>query len=304
MKVGVKVGPNEQQWRGVLEQSQAKYCEVWFRLDQKERFEPLFEYLRQNQIEFGLHFWAILSGGYEPNLAFAPEGIAQESQELMQETLELASKVGAVYVNIHPGSLKLKRLDLDKREMALLPGKGVTEAEAMASLIKRVTELHQEADKLGVRFLTETVPKNDMQHWRDMSGRLNPQRTENISPEIIVELAEAGLWVTNDFGHTAAAWETEDKNWLWEKVWQVSQKLAEQTKLVHLNTIMPPFNGTDAHSGILEKDFEAGAFPNKQQVIELLRLFKNRDDVWVIPEPEEEDMVDNYKAILELVRQV
>lgn len=302
MKLGVKIGPEK--WHQVLEDSQAKYCEVWFRLDYAPQLTPVFEYLRSHSIHFGLHFWAVLPSGYEPNLAYQSGGIADQSQKLIAQTLSLAYQFGAQYVNIHPGSLVLKKLDLDHQTMALATEPAISSQQALESLLTQTQKLKMLADKLGLLFLVETLPKNDAHHWRDQTGRLTTLPAQNISPDLILKLAQSGISITNDFGHLAASWENELSNQLWPKVFSISQQLAPYTKLIHLNTVAPPFNGTDSHGGVLDSDFSSSVFPNRHQILELLRLFKGRNDVWLIPEPPAEVMVQNYQAIKTLLQEV
>lgn len=301
MKYGVKIGPEN--WQEALAQTGAEYCELWFRVDQEERFGQIFKHLQSHNLKFGLHFWAVLSGGYEPNLAFEPNGVADQTQELIARNIDIAKRVGAHYVNVHPGSLLLHKLDLDRKEIIVLPGREISESGAWESLLRRSRELEDYAKEKDVLFLMETLPKNEPTHFRDATGRLEPQEAGNIAPELVVKLAKAGILVTNDFGHTPMGWEGEDRDFLFAKLLSITKELAPQTRLIHLNTVVPPFNGTDSHNGILEKDFASGAFPNREQIIELLRIFKDRDDVWVIPEAEVPDMTDNYFAIEKLFRE-
>lgn len=288
----MKIGPEK--WREVLEATKPEYCEVWFRVDQEEQFREIFKYLQSHNIEFGLHLWAILPEGYEPNLAFEPEGIADQAQELIKQNIDIARRVGAHYVNIHPGSLYLQKLDLDQKQTTILYDREVDEDEAWKSLLRRSQELNEYAQELGILFLVETLPRNELKHGRDPSGRVKVQEGKNISLEMIEKLAESGINITNDFCHTACQWNTQDREVLFQNLLGTTKRLARQTRLIHLNTMVPPLNGTDSHNGILEKDFAAGAFPSREQIKELLRIFKDRDDVWLIPEPEVSDMAENY----------
>jgi hypothetical protein len=82
-----------------------------------------------------------------------------------------------------------------------------------------------------------------------------------------------------------------------------TKKLALQTRLVHINTMPPPFNGTDGHLGILDKDFKKDVFPSREQIKLLLSSFSDRKDVWVIPEPFL-DHVENTKALIKLIEEI
>ena len=84
MKVGIKVGPKD--GIKILEKSQAKYVEVWFRLDWQEKYLPLFEYLNKNKVNFGLHFWAVIKGKYFPNLLGTNKEVREQTLKLAEDT--------------------------------------------------------------------------------------------------------------------------------------------------------------------------------------------------------------------------
>jgi hypothetical protein len=300
MKIGVKIGPKN--WREALGQVEPECVELWFRLERKDEYGEMTDELRKRNIPFGIHFWASIDGKYEPNLAYEAESIADRSEGLIKETVDIASRINATYVNIHPGSFTLKLLDFEKMELTVVPGKEVGVEQGRISLLRRIMKLHEYAKSKNVLLLTETLPKNETSHWRDMTGRNNPQMSKNIPPEVLVDLGKQGTWVTNDFSHTASSIISDDRNVIWNYLWDMTNKLAPFTRLIHLNTVLPPFNGTDSHNGVLSEDFAANVFPTKDQVMQLLSLFINRDDVWLIPEPEIEKMVYNYQAIQEIVK--
>ena len=160
MKLGVKIGPEK--WREVLQASQAQYCEVWYRLDWADRFVAIFDYLNAQRINFGLHFWAQLPGGFEPNLAWEADGIAAQSQQAMLQAIDTAAQVGAAYVNVHPGAFRLKKLYLDEERMELVEGKTVTADQAWQSLDQRTQTLPQYACSRNVLFLVEMIFSNGM----------------------------------------------------------------------------------------------------------------------------------------------
>jgi len=299
MIAGVKIGPKN--WQEILNKGKPDCCEVWFRLDWADQFANLFKTLNKKNILFGLHFWAMLPGKIEPNLAWEKEEIADQTVELMKQTIDIAQKIGARYVNVHPGSLMLKKLDLENQQMTLIPNKKISLDKARKSLIPRVKLLNQYASKADLLLLVETLPKNEPAHFRDHTERQKVQEVNNIPLDLMIELANAGIFITNDIGHTAASLITKDREKLWKYLLKATKNLASQTKLIHLNTILPPFNGTDSHNGLLKKDFDQNVFPTKNQIIELLKIFCDRDDIWIIPEPEMKDMVRNYRVIKHLL---
>ena len=299
MIAGVKIGPRN--WQEILNKGKPDCCEVWFRLDWADQFTNLFQTLNKKNIPFGLHFWTMLPGKIEPNLAWEDDGIADQTVELMKQTIDIAQKVGARYVNVHPGSLVLKKLDLENSEMDFISHKTISRDKARESLIPRAKLLNQYALKSNLLLLVETLPKNEPAHFRDHTGRQEVQEVNNIPLDLIIELANAGIFITNDIGHTTASLITKDREELWKHLLKATKNLASQTKLIHLNTTLPPFNGTDSHNGLLKKDFDQNVFPSKNQIIELLKIFCDRDDIWVIPEPEMEEMVENYRGLKKML---
>lgn len=303
MKIGVKIGPAN--WKHVLGEITPSCVEVWFRLGAESESAPIFEELNKKQIPFGIHFWGVLKEGYEPNLAFGPDCIAEKSAVLVRETIDIAAACHASYVNVHPGSLTLRTIDLDNKSMQVLHDRMVTEKQAMDSLIAQTAALDTYAKSRQILFLIETLPACELEHWRDDTGRVHVQEAGNITALMIYEIArKTGVAVTNDFGHTIASWVSDDRDYLFNQLKSVTAKLAPYTRLIHLNTVRPPFNGTDSHDGVLPEDFSAGVLPTREQVRELLSLFKNRDDVWIIPEPSIDTMVANYHEIHQIVKEL
>ena len=93
MKIGVKFGPDN--FDIVLSQTTPECAEVWFRLDWAEKYDKAFEELRNKNIPFGLHYWLVLENGIEPNLAYAPDGIAEKTEQSMKETIDIAQEVAS-----------------------------------------------------------------------------------------------------------------------------------------------------------------------------------------------------------------
>lgn len=295
MKVGVKIGPEN--WKQVLSEVTPACVELWFKLDLIDQYDEMVAELQKRTIPFGIHFWASTKKGYEPNLVFEEDGVADESEELMRQTIDYAKAVRATYVNVHPGSFTLKYIDFEKKKMVLIPGETVEVDQGKEVLFNHCKSLNEYAKSKNILFLVETLPKNELEHWYSPEGRKNTQPADNVSPEILLELAKSGISITNDFSHTVSSVVSDDREFLWKYLLDTTKQLAPFTKLIHLNTVIAPFNGTDSHNGVLPEDFAQNVLPTKEQVLKLLQLFKGRDDVWVIPEPDIEKMVANYRAI-------
>jgi endonuclease IV len=304
MKVGIKFGAND--WKERLEKSGAKYAEVYFRLDWKEKYTELFEYLRRNEIQFGLHFWALIKGKYMPNLAYSWEGVGDETEKLIRETIDIAEKEGAYYVNFHPESMRNLELDLDRQEIRLVDSEKISEEEAFESLERHLENLKKYGGDRGVNTYVETVPKFCPSHFREddkQDGRMNPVESWGMPTKYLIELGKRGHSICCDVAHTAAQYPNEPRENIFEKMFSDIQKLAPYTKLVHVNTSLEPLNGTDSHNGVLQDDFLNNVFPSRDQYLKIFGVLKKYPDIWYIPEPQIENMVENYFEIRKLLEE-
>ena len=284
MTAGIKVGPAN--WKAIFSDYYPRVCEVWFRVDWIDRYLRLFRYLRRKNIQSGLHFWGMLPGGIMPNFAFPDPDVREPSLVLVKQTIDAASEFGLTYVNIHPGSYRLSTVNLNRLFMRPVPGRETSSREGEAVLRENISVLHEYAKKRGVILLVETLPAKEPMHWRDLAkGRMRTQDMKNVPVAAVEMLAENGAWITNDLCHTAMDIVSDDRTHLFAKLLEKTKRLAKQTRLIHANTMLPPFNGTDGHLGILDEDFKSGVFPSREQLVHLLSVFAHRDDIWVIPEP-------------------
>lgn len=303
MEVGVKVGPEN--WVKVFSSTKAKYCEVWFRLDWQEKYTPLFKYLKKNKIAFGLHFWSMIKGKYFPDLLCLKNNIAARTFKLIKKTINIASYWQAVYVNFHPESYRLSLLDLDNSKIKTLNSKEPIDREkSFNQLLFYLNKIKKYADKKRIIPFIETVPKYMSSDFKNIElGRLKPQKSEGLETEKFLQLTKLGYPICFDIGHTLGQCITNDRKKLFNYLLTAAKKMLPSVGLIHVTTNIPPFNGTDSHNGILEEDFKQGALPTKLQLIKLLSLFKDKN-VWLIPEPRIDKMVDNYFALREIVKEV
>jgi hypothetical protein len=299
MKIGLKIGPKN--WHSVLDQITPECVEVWFRLDWQQKYGDMFARLNLQSIPFGLHFWGILPDNLEPNLCSINPEIVEKSYQQMRQTLEIASEIGAHYVNIHPGTLKMKKLDLDQSQMTLIDGPVQELQPAISGLINRLKSLHQIAGQLGVLFITETLPKFEQMHWRNPDGRQQTQDPVSIDLQTMIKLSGVNLNICNDICHDLTWFAQLPENEAFNQLLNFSRQIKNSTKLVHVGTIAPPFNGTDSHNGILVSDYELGSFPALNDIRSLLQLYLDQSDIWIIPEPQLEHMVANYLVLKKLI---
>lgn len=282
MKAGIKSGLIN--YKEILPKTNAKVCELYFRIDRKDDYDDLYRILKERNIQAGLHFWAVLPSGHMYNLAYPNKDIQKQSLDLIKETINIASQNQFRYVNVHPGNYCLCEMDLNKNRYGKI-GPKANETEGNKYLFENTQTLHEYAQKQGVLYLTETVPSKDALIWYDEPSRLNPADIGYVRVSTIIELANMGFYVTNDLGHSLADIVSDDRTALFDNLVRITKSLAKETKLIHSNTSKPPFTGVDTHNGVLESDFVQNVLPTKQQIKILLGLFKNRSDIWVIPEP-------------------
>lgn len=297
MNLGIKVGLNN--WRKNLTKSEACYCEVYYRLDKEKEYKDLFSYLRKNKISAGVHFWAVLQNGILANLAVDDAAVIKESKELLKRTIDLSWKHGFFYVNTHPESFQKIKADLDSGK-ATLVGKVTPKETGEKILLENVLELSDYAKKRGVLFLIETVPSRMPNIWWADHREITAINSYQVPFDVYLKLKEKGTLFANDFGHTMAMERNLPREILWQRLWEKTKILFKKTKLIHLNTTIPPFNGTDSHHGFLEEDFRQGAFPDLKRYKILLSLFKDRQDVFAIPEPSENHL-ENYLVLKKII---
>lgn len=73
---------------------------------------------------------------------------------------------------------------------------------------------------------------------------------------------------------------------VWQFVYEKTKKLLPAIKLIHVGFVIPPYNGTDFHDHLNHPMLATtSAVPNRQHMIELLKLFANGNDVWMLVEP-------------------
>ncbi len=300
MKVGIKVGPTG--WQKILSKTKPDCCEIWFRLDWYKQYLSLFKYLNKQKIPFGLHFWATVDGKYFPNLLGLHDQIAEKTFLLIKQTIDIANKWQASYVNFHPESYRLNLLDLDKKTITTLnPNELIDRKKSFKQLLFYLKKIRNYTNKKKVIPFLETVPKYVPANFHEVKkGRANPQHSEGLETEKFFELSKSGYPICFDIGHTTAQCIINDRKKLFNYLMNAVKKMMPTIGLVHITTTIPPFEGTDSHNGILEKDFKKNIFPNKKQFIQFLSLFKDKD-VWLIPEPQKEEMAANFFSLKKIV---
>lgn len=298
MKLGIKVGGNPDDiYR--LEKTGARYCEVRFIVEEAHKFADLLNYIKKQNIQPNFHHWAAFDG-ILANPA-APGSLGEQTVKTIKKTIDIAASYQAGYVVIHPG--ETKKNIVNHKQGYIRPVKTIaTTDEAEKLLLKRIELLNNYAKDKGVMFLTETVPPYDPEKWMSAEGRINKVDIGKLQFGIIEKIAHRGHFIANDFEHTACHIQSESHDKIYSYLYQKTKKLAPQTKLLHLGYIIPPYNGTDYHGDLSDPEFVSPeALPNKVEMFKLLQLFKDRNDVWVIPEPTN-DHVGSYKVAQELLR--
>jgi hypothetical protein len=298
---GLKIGPLSP-WQTVLAKAKPAFVEVWFRLDWAKKYTPVFNYLKKNKISFGLHYWAMISGRYYPNLLTWNQSVAEETFKTIIETLKIGAQWGASYVNFHPEAYHLALLDLNKSTVKIVDqNKPLDRDKSFQQLINYLEKIKQYGQTKGVIPFIETVPKYGLTNFNDMqTNRTDIQKIEGLETERFFTLAEMGYPICFDIGHVISQIISNNRQKVFNYLFHAAKKLKSAVGLMHITTNLPPFNGVDSHSGILDADFKQDVLPNKEQLIKLLSLFKDKD-VWLIPEPQKGKMLANYFRLQELV---
>lgn len=287
---GIKLGPKD--WLTKLDQSQTQLAEVWYQVNHPEWYQEMFQVLHDRGVVFGLHFWGMTSTGHEANLAYPGKNF-QESLDLVRACLNQAIEQQAAYVNIHSGNLKLMNIQLGELSQ-ILPDTNsleISDTQAITTRNQILSDLGHYANSHQVHLLVEAIPQKV-----GTDSRLNPIDQYPASLTGILNLCRQGLiGFTNDFCHTF----TFDQ----DNFQTITQDFAPHTRVVHVNTLTPPYNGTDEHRGILPDDFNIpGVFPSQDKLIDLLGLLnqQSNSDVWLIGEPKDQHL-ENYFELCKLL---
>jgi hypothetical protein len=302
---GFKTGPlSWEEGKSLVLNEKAQMCEIWFRVDKSEEYNEYFKWLAKHQITIGLHHWAVCKGGIKNNLSTHNKEVRNETIAQIKESINISSEYGCVYVNIHPGALFLEKVTLSPWASVLMKNtKPTEETEANKLTLEAAIELDAYAKKKGTMLFVETIPSSECIVGGDRNNVYQPQ---NTSLEVMKDLAREGITIANDLAHTAAFIEnntTPSKKDLWQTLINFTEATHAATKLLHVNTLQPPYNGTDSHDGITDENFAAGVLPNEEQMKEILGIFKERDDIYLVPEPKQ-NMKENHLALKKMVAEL
>lgn len=285
MTLGIKVGPNKQSFVD-LAQTNAPFAEVWFNIARADEYNELFAELKRRKMQVGLHFWGVLDGGISAGFGYPDQSILKDSADLVKKTIDIAAANKFQYVNIHPGNRAIVKMDLDRMDYPYVSDP-IPLLQAQTIFLDQVTKLNQYAKDCGVVLTVETVsrllPKSD---WYNPESRLKPLDIYQLPVASVQAAGNHGITIANDFVHTATNPISDNPQDIWEFLYSTTQRLAPATRLIHLGFLVPPYNGTDNHDSLDNPALNTDqALPNKRQIIELLKLFQNRDDVWILTEP-------------------
>ncbi len=292
MKLGIKIGIKNDSI-GDLDRTKAQACEVWYNAGKPEAYEGLFQSLKQLKVDVGLHFWGALPDGTLANLAYPDTELNSKSFAMIKNSLDNAAHWGFKYVNIHPGNSALVKVNFEKMDYEI--GATCPVDQTVANFLDQVKNLHKYAKSVGVIFTVETVcpvsPKND---WYAEDSRLKPFNIYDLPISAVQTAANSGISIANDFGHTAASCPTQERDSIWNYLLDFTSRMSQQTKLIHLGFLVPPYNGMDHHGMLNDARLDTDqATPNRQELLKLFNLFINRPDIWIITEPRA-DHVNNY----------
>ncbi len=300
MKLGIKVNADKRSFSR-LSEANADLAEVWFNANTPDAYTELFAELKRRKCDVGLHFWGTINGHILPNLSYPDDIVITETLALMKRTIDIASHNNFQYVNIHPGSSALLAVDFANERYDILKDPK-DQDDAIERFLTHASELNIYAQSKGIVFTVETVPLMITDGWYNQNARLTPKKSYELPIPAIIRSASAGISVANDFSHTAASIIANDESSVWRFVYGMTELLAPMTRLIHIGFIMPPYNGTDNHDQLDNPILDtSAAVPNNQQLIELLKLFSNRPDIWILAEPSQHH-AKNYTIVKELLK--
>lgn len=300
MKLGIKVAPGTA-WKSNIEASRPRMVEIWYNASRPADYDEMFAYLSTEGMDIGLHYWGALPNQILTNISYPDSNVAKPSLELMYGTIDVAAKHKCVYVNVHPDLYSLLSVNFDTMDIRVASEQANQET-MNSTFIERITALHTYARSKGVVLTVETVPMRDTPSWKPDRDRSTAIDIHQMPMGVFLDLATRGIAIANDFSHTASNVISDDRRTIWRYLYDTTKALAPATQLIHLGFIVPPYNGVDFHDSLENTVLDTpDAIPNKKQMIDILKLFKNRDDIWILVEPKT-DHVKNYFLAGEILK--
>jgi sugar phosphate isomerase/epimerase len=300
MLLGIKVGPQKTSIPDLIATG-APFCEVYLDINRLNEYDDLFDYLKTNRIETGLHYWASVSDKIWSNIAYPDNRIINESMSLIQKTIDIAQKSGFVYVNIHPGSRALVRFDMINQTFDLIKDP-VPLNQSISLFLENAAKLDAYAKARNIVLTIETVPARVTNYyWQKPRSEQTPINVYELPVEALYRAQNLGISIANDFGHTAASIVTDNLEAIRRHLFEASKMLARSTRLIHLGFVAAPFNGTDFHDTLTNPVLDTdAAIPNKNQMFDLFKIFPENQKIWILVEPNASH-VENYFAARKLL---
>lgn len=298
MKLGIKIAPGNA-WKADIESSHPSMVEIWYNAGRPDDYNGIFAYLADKPIDVGLHFWGT-TAGLLANTSYPDHVISKQSLALIRATIDAAALHHCAYVNVHPDLYSLLEVNLSTLDIRVA-SKQADKAAIEQTFLHNMRDLNTYATRKSVVFTVETAPSRDTSTWKPNRDRTRVINTHPIPFRIYDDLAGQNIAIANDFCHTACNVRSDDRSRILQFLIAATRRLARVTKLIHAGFVVPPYNGVDFHDSLDNPIFDtARAIPNKSEMIELLRFFKNRDDVWILVEPKS-DHPKNYFLARELL---
>jgi hypothetical protein len=299
IKLGIKISDEPTSFKHI-QQINPSMCEVWFNASKSDNYINMFDFLKGKNIDIGLHFWGYLQDGTLANIAYPKSSDLKNTLNLMKLTINIAQKHGFQYVNIHPGSSARVSIDTKFEEFTVIE-KPISIKKSLEVFMENVIVLHEYAKKREVLLTVETVPIRVTNGYKNPDPRIKTKNIYELPIDALYLAKDLGISVANDFGHTASQCITSSNNLVRQYLKGTTKKLLPATKLIHAGFIIPPYNGTDFHDSFENPLFETSdAIPNKQLFIELIKLFHNQKNVWMLAEPHGKH-VENYVYVKNLL---
>lgn len=304
MILGFKTGPKSiEEGKRIVKEDGARMCEVWFNILEADSYLSLFEWMSAHHVLIGLHHWGMAQGKYKTNLAAKDDAIRFESINQIKQTIDIAADIDAVYVNAHPGARMAEMLNLETWAEQPLPETELEDVVAKDRFLSAANDLLAYAEDKNILLTIETLPGAEIASGGD---RTNIYIPGNASLNWLEEMCQQGGTLANDITHTLGmiALTEQHPDAIWEQFMEFTRRVASSTRLLHVNTVHPPLNGTDSHNGITDIDFAGDVFPDKERMKEWLRVFYNCDNVYAVLEPKSNTMQENYRALVRLAEEL
>lgn len=309
LKLGLKVGPTD--WREKFNKlgELPDFVEVYFKTDSPADYQDLFKHLQQNRIKTRLHLWALIDNLYFPSIAVGDASFVKKSLDLIFKNIQIAQEHNFQAVVFHIGQNRQVKFNFETREYTPV-GNKTPENQICKTAVAAMKKIIDYGNKMNVLPLVENECFAQASIWdrqKKTQGEFEELTGNDISPEVFQEIAGLGRFICLDIAHLAT-WcdqiNPPDRRSRFNELLRLSNLLKDGVGGMHAGSVLPNYL-IDTDSAFMPDELTDGAFPNIEELTEILSIFhKAPQEIMIVGEPRAEDHIETYRLLKDLINKI